>query len=230
MKTILRLLALAVVLLGGLASAARAGVILQPASASTNMGSAGGGISPSNTRNQSGLSAGYTSQVTDFDAYIAGNPTHDITIGNGSTVWASATGTTTGNFDFALGGTFTVESFALWNAGGNVGFNVRGFELLASGDASFTNPTSLGSFNANPNTGIPSAVLPEVFTFSATSAAFVRLRITSNNGDAFTGFGEAAFEVQTSPTAVPEPASLALLAAGGLGLLGYARRRRARAS
>jgi hypothetical protein len=223
-KTTLTPLALAFALLG-LAPAARAGLILQPTSASTNMGSSAG--SPGNTRNQSGLSAGYTSGVTDFDTYIASNPTHDSVLGNAS--WFSSINTTTGNFDFALGSTFILQSFALWNIGGNVGVNVRGFELLADDNAAFSSPTSLGSFTANPNTGPVFAVLPEVFTFAPTSAAFVRMRIISNNNDApQTAFGEAAFEVQ-SPTAVPEPGSLTLLVAGGLGLLGYARRRRARA-
>ena len=51
--------------------------------------------------------------------------------------------------------------------------------------------------------------------------------ITSNNGNTnLTAFGEAAFEVQ-SPTTVPEPASLTVLATGGLGLLGYVSRLRA---
>ena len=54
MKTNLSLLALTVALLAGAASAARAGFILQPASASTDMGTGLGG--PDNTRNQVGLS------------------------------------------------------------------------------------------------------------------------------------------------------------------------------
>src|SRR5262245_27194038 len=76
-KTTLTPLALAVALLAGPAPAARAGFVLQPAGASTNMGSIVGTSSPDNTRNQSGLSAGYTSLVTDFDSYIASNPTHN---------------------------------------------------------------------------------------------------------------------------------------------------------
>jgi hypothetical protein len=226
-KTTLTALALAFALLG-LAPAAQAGLILQPASASTNMGTFPN-FSPDNVRDQSGLSPpGYTSLVTDFDSYIASNPTHNSF--SGLHAWFSATGTTTGNFDFALGappgGTFTIQSFALWNRGGDSLLNVRGFELLADDNAAFSSPVSLGSFNANPNTGPGGAVLPEVFTFAPTSAAFVRMRITSNNGGGNTGFGEAAFEVQASPAAVPEPASLTLLAAGGLGLLGNAYRRR----
>src|SRR5262249_11316039 len=113
-KTTLTLFALAAALLGGLAPAAHAGLILQPAAASTDIGSIPGG-GPDSPRNQSGLSAGYTSLVTDFAAYLAGNPTHNMA--NGANGWFSFNGTVTGNFDFDLGGSFTIESFALWGGG-----------------------------------------------------------------------------------------------------------------
>jgi hypothetical protein len=91
----------------------------------------------------------------------------------------------------------------------------------------FSSPTLLGTFDAHPDTGPGFAVLPEVFTFSPTSAAFVRMRITSNNSFQFwTRFGEAAFEVQAAQ--VPEPSSLTLLAFGIAGLAGYGWRRRTR--
>jgi hypothetical protein len=220
--TIRRPLALAGLLALALAAPARADFILQPAGASTNMGQLPPhDYSPVHVRDQSGLSVGYTSLVTDFDTYIASNPTHF----SASTAfsWLS-NNIVTGNFDFNLGGTFTIQSFALWNNGENVGGNVAGFELLAANNAAFSGATSLGVFNATPS-GPDTAVRPEVFTFNPTSAAFVRMRITSNNGGGQTGFGEAAFEVQSSPAAVPAPPTL-LLGLVGLGVGGLSRLRR----
>src|SRR5262245_6199090 len=106
------LLALARALLCGPAPPARAGVILQPASVSTDMGTGLG--SPNRVINQSGLSAGYTSGVTDFDTYIARKPTHNSS--DGRNIWGSDF-SNTGNFDFDLGGTYAIGAFALWNYG-----------------------------------------------------------------------------------------------------------------
>jgi hypothetical protein len=198
-------------LAAGLGQVGKAGVILDPAAGSTNMGTFNGAHVPVNAINQSGLSTGYTSLVTDFDTYIASNPTHN-TINND---WISASGTIIGNFDFDLGAAFTIQSMALWDIGGNNGSNLIGFQLLADTTSAFSNPTDLGSFTANPNTGLLTAGLPEVFTFAPTSAEFVRMVITSNNGAAQTGFGEAAFDV----SAAPEPASATMLLFG-CGLIG----------
>lgn len=213
---------LAVVLLIALpAPLTRATVLVQPISATTNMG-AFPGSSASNTINQSGLSAGYLSAVTEFNSYIASNPTHDSV--TNSNIWVSSSGSTVGNFDFALGTTYTIGSFVLWNQGGNENNNIVGFTLLAANNSAFTGATTLGSFTANPNTGQQSAVLPQVFTFTPRQASFVRMQITSNNGSAsFTVFGEAAFH----DVVIPEPSSFALvgLCVFGAGLAAYRKRR-----
>lgn len=213
-------------LLASLAPAARAGFILQPAAASASIGTTNG--SPDNTRNQSGLSAGYTSLVTDFDAYIASAPTHNSFLD--VNLWLASA--ESGNLDFDLGGTFTIESFALWNRGSSHSVNVRDFELLADDNAAFSSPTSLGAFVANSNTGPFFAVLPEVFTFAPSSASFVRMRIVSTSFSAI-GIvplvGEVAFEAQPAVTAAaPEPATLTMFGLFAPALLFGLRRRASR--
>jgi hypothetical protein len=164
--------------------------ILQPASVSTDMGTAAGAIS--NAIDQSGLSAGYTNQVTNFDAYIAAAPSHDNLLT--SDFWASSIVTTTGNIDFDLGGTFFLQSFALWNLGGGSADNIQGITLLADDNASFSSPVTLGSFTADPNTGPTGSVLAEVFSLTTASASHVRMQITSNYGGLVSALGEVAFE------------------------------------
>ena len=165
--------------------------ILQPAGVSTDMGTSAGAIS--NVIDQSGLSAGYTSQVANFDNYIASTPSHDSLMA--ANIWMSSSPTTTGNVDFDLGGTFFLQSFALWNRGAASSDNITGITLLADDNASFSSPVSLGSFTPNPNTGPIGSVLAEVFSLTVASASHVRMQITSNNGASTTGFGEVAFEL-----------------------------------
>jgi len=210
MKQILHLTGLLASIFLALAAApADAGLILQPGAASTDMGTSVG--STDNVINQSGLSDGYTSLATNFDTYTAGTPTHDNTINLNH--WTSALSTTSGNFDFDLGGNFTIESFALWNNAGTNG--VRDFTLLVDDNAGFSSPTSLGSFTVLiTGFGPQNALLSQVFSFAATSASFVRMQVANNHGGNATTFGEAAFEVQSQT--VPEPSALALLGMGSL--------------
>ncbi|MFO0953727.1 MAG: hypothetical protein U0835_21740 [Isosphaeraceae bacterium] len=209
--------------------AASAQAVVGAANVSTNMGNLNATAVIGNVINQTGLSAGYTSGVTNFATYTGANPTHDSS--STANIWLSANGTTTGNVDFNLGGTFTIDRFALWNLGADTGFNLVGFNLVASPDSSFTTTTSLGSFTAGTSgTQILSPL--QVFTFTATATQFVRMQITSNNGGSFTGFGEAVFR-GTAVSAVPEPSTLALgsvLAAAGLGSVAVRRRRARRAA
>lgn len=132
---------------------------------------------------------------------IFGNPTHNSE--GDKNDWIGDT--IPGNFDFGLGGTFTIDSFVLWNGPGPD--SVGNFELLASTDNTFSSPTVLGNFVGalgNPAKFVPA----EVLNFTPTSAAYVRMVISSNNGGC-PEIGEAAFEV------VPLPAT----ATAGLALI-----------
>lgn len=212
-----RLLVLGLCSLTG--SLAQAGTILQPAAASTNMGNYSNQYLPDFAINQSALTPAYTSGVTDFATYTATANT-GIAGGSGYNIWYSSQGVLTGNFDFDLGGTHTIDALALWNDPQNAGQGVKQFNLYASGDSLFTSPTLLGSYSAV--NGLGSANLAQIFSFSPTAAAYVRMQILSNNGSSFvTGISEAAFDVAV----VPVPAAAWLLGSA-FSTLGLFRRRR----
>ena len=165
------------------------------------------------------LSSAYVSGVTDFDTYTASAFT-TLSGGGSFNIWYSAANVLTGNFDFNLGGAYSIESFALWNDPQSAGQGVNSFTLLAASDAAFTTPTVLGSYSAVE--GLGNANTAQVFTFAPTTASYVRVQIVSNHGSTFvTGISEAAFEV----SAVPEAETYTMLLAG-LGLVGFAARRR----
>lgn len=180
---------------------------IQPASVTTDFTPlANDNGDPNNVRDQSGLSLGYISGVTDFTTYTSSGVTHNGSLGN---IFGSFE-TVTGNFDFDLGGFFSIQSIALWNFGNNSPSNVVGFTLFADDNNSFSSPVNLGSFTADPNLGPVTAVGAEVFAFADTIARFVRLEVTSNNGGANSIVGEVAFEGQA---AIPEASSFLGLSA-----------------
>jgi hypothetical protein len=194
-----------------------AGLILDPTAVSTNMGTFSGNID--NVINQSGQNPTYTSGVTDFASYTA---SATATPGTASDLWTSANAETTGNVDFTLGGSYEIDAFAIWALISTNGDNIGHFTLLASNDPSFTTFTTLGSFTPTYSPGSP--IPATVVTFTATTASYVRLEITSNNGGPDAGFNEAAFEFE--PT--PEPSSLLMVGIGIAPVLGYRLRRRKR--
>ncbi len=205
------------VLLGGMAATARADsiVILEPVSTVTDMGTSFGNLV--RLRDQSGLSAGYTSSATEFDAYIASSPTHQNT--GGGVAWGSAVGTPTGNVVFGLGSTTLITSMALWNRGSGVNARVVGFDLYAQSDNLFVGGTFLGSFTSSPGAD-DTAVAAEVFTFAGTSAAFIRMNITSVGAlGTQASLGEVAFKN-------PEPGTFALMGLGLIVLFGARRRQK----
>lgn len=209
------------------ASAAHAGVLIDPISASTNMGT-DLDAAIDNVLNQSALTPGYTSGVTELNAYLNTNPLHDGVVlsgippvGTDNNVWRSADGFTTGNFDFNLGASMSIDAFLFWNLGtqglGELNrTNVAGFTLLAADNPSFTNATTIGSFTSTP-AGDQASVRVELFPFSqVVTASYVRMEITSNDGDGETGFGQAAFD---EVVVAPEPASISILAAASAAFL-----------
>lgn len=205
-------------------ASASAGVIIAPTSATANVPTRSGGWSLEATHNQSGLSSGYTSGVTDFDAYIASAPTHDNL---GEQMWAGNNNTNQAEITYDLGGVFDLESFALWNRGDNIDSpqGINSFELIFSETADFSVSTTVSGLNA-AEIGTLGATLPEVFGFSIIRAAFVKLNILSTYNTQFgiISFGEVAFE-GAAVSDVPIPAALPLFLAG-LGAFGFARRRK----
>jgi hypothetical protein len=204
----------AIVILAG--SARGAGTMLQPASVSTGMGFFQPGFEPVNAINQTGLSAGYTSGVTDFTSFAA---TTNTVLGNGAgRAWFSTAGVTTGNFDFDLGGLNLISAFVLWNEPNVIHQGVNDFQLLADITPAFSSPVLLGTFNAVDGLGNANN-FGQTFIFAPTPAVYVRMVILSNHGSTTTtGFTEAAFGTGV----IPAPPTLAL---GALGLLGLKRRR-----
>ncbi|MEA5508413.1 PEP-CTERM sorting domain-containing protein [Crocosphaera sp. UHCC 0190] len=206
--------ALAVATLGvsAIAQSAQAGVIVQPTSASSS-GIGFGSLPLSNSINQSGLSSGYVNGITDFDTYIAGNPTHS---GFGN-VAQSFFNQTTGVLTYDLGSVLTTARLAYW-AGVTANENISSFELFSDDDGNFGNggTTSLGTFN--PSTAIDGSV--QVIDFTDATSQFIHLNILANNGAVFTQIGEVAFDQGVAPSATtPEPSTIVALAMVGSGLL-----------
>jgi hypothetical protein len=207
-------LAALVLVLGGVHQV-EAGLIVGPVSASTTMGEDSPLV---HAFDQSGLSAHYVSGVTDFATFTA-STTHDSEPGND---WISTS--TSGSVTFDLGSLMTIDKVAVWNFGGLGGvpsFGITQFTLLASVDAGFSSPTTLGTFNPSVFTTLNPA---QVFDFAPTGAEFFRLQNFSSNGASSLGLGEIAFEASAS--AVPEPSSLALMGMATAGFAGHFRWRR----
>jgi hypothetical protein len=190
---------------------------LQPASVSTNMGET---FPVRHTIDQSGLFPRYTHLVSNFDSFIASNPTANHQFG--LAVWSSQFNVRTGNLDFDLGGQYIVGAMALWNLGTADPSSLHHFNIWVDDNSSFSSPEKVDEFTASNSLGTDSAVGAQVFTFAPVSASFVRIEVidTWDPSSFGTGFNEVMFA-----TPVPEPEIYAMLLAG-LGLVGFIGRRR----
>lgn len=212
-------------LLLSLASNAPASVIVAPVAGTIDLGGPGFG-SLTDTFNQSGLSVGYTSGVTNFDTYIGSNPTH--TFVSAGFEWFSNVGTGTdqnpAQVTYDLGSVMTIDRMALWNEDAS---GIGTLDLYTSTDGTNFTPLALGLL---PTDNLFAAYGADVFSFAATNARYVRLVMTDSpqpNPGSFdaAAIGEVAFRIGEIQ-AVPEPTTLAVFSLMALGGLGITRRRK----
>lgn len=203
-------------------STAHAQKIFSATSGVINSGGPGFGTL-TETHNQAGLSAAYTSDVTDFDTYIAGNPTHTQTFNGFEWFSESGIGSATVTYDF--GAVRTFDRFALWNEESS---GIGRLNILGSTDG-ITFSSILAGLTPPDNPLGPNDYSATVFGFAASSARYFRMEMSQcpqPDPGSFQGcaIGEVAFR---SANVVPEPSSYALVATGLLSLGVLSRRRRA---
>ena len=179
------------------AASARGDVIIDPVSVTSPQGNFSGLFALVNMINQSGLSATYTSGVTDFATFTA-TTTHSSP-GSTNSGFAAVSGEPQ-QFIFDLGSVMTISAIAFWDTT-NVG-SVTEFQLFSDNDNSFSDGTTgqIGStFNAI-QTADPTPA--QVFTFAPVTTRFIDLNVLADAGgtDLVSGIGEIAF---ASPPARP---------------------------
>lgn len=204
------------------ASSVYAGPILSAVDAVINVGGPGFG-SITDTYNQSGLSAGYTSGVTDFDTYLATSPSHTHIFDGFE--WFSENPTDSASVTYDLGALYSIDALALWNEESS-GIGV--LDLYTSTDGIIFTALSTGLL---PTDNEVDDYTADVFSFASVAAQYIRFDMSAcpqlpSSFDAC-AIGEVAFrsaaEDDNGDRVVSEPGTLALMA---LGLIGFASMRK----
>ncbi|BCG62844.1 MAG: hypothetical protein methR_P0507 [Methyloprofundus sp.] len=170
--------------------------------------------------NQSGLSSTYISGITDFNSYLATNPTHIDVASNISRGYASVTPFPV-NLDLDFGLSYTITDAVLWNWNWATTAGTDQFEVFSSIDATFSTLTSLGTFNMNEVASNNTAANHQLFDLTDISTQYLRVALQSNHGfsggSSGVGLVEMAFGAEAPTTSAPTPSAIALL---GLGIAG----------
>ena len=201
-------------LVGVFTSQSQAGIITQAVSVSTPGGPDPFGLGSEHLIDQSGLSANYISGVTDFSTFVATTTATFASPWSEATALGGAAGSTP-DFIFDLGSVMSIDGVALWNQLG--GGSVLAYDIYGSVDGIGYSLFGSGSL---PDGGID--VPAYTSSWTAASAQYVRLSVTSNNGSpSATRFNEIAFSQANTP--VPAPATIVLVGVGLAGI-GWIRR------
>lgn len=179
-----------------------------------------GAFSFDRTIDQSGLTIGYVSGVTDFNTYIGLSPTH-LGVSDPTPNFAASPTTVPQNIDYDLGATYPVTKMAFWNYPFNTLGPVTSLDVFTANNAGFAGAFFAGSFL--PADDAASDVNQvQVFDLADSNARYVRLRITGQATIEAIGYSEVAFGV------VPEPFTVGYIAVAAVTLLSAAGRTRRR--
>lgn len=206
-------------------------VAAQSAFATSTFDSAfGNDYSITHTLDQSGLSDGYVSGVTDFDAYAASNPTHNSA--SNRQEWFSRAGDNSGiSVTYDLGGPKIIDAMALWNEE-FAGIGTTNLLGSMDGITFFLLSTIIPIDEAYADKNTVASYSAQIFSFVATELRYLKLTMldclgppASESSYLGCGIGEVAFSAGENIAPVPLPGALPLLGLG-LGLLAWKGRRR----